>query len=73
MEEALLQLMHNVTRTDSRKTSRNGYKPRVLQTKHGELELLKSQFRDFQFETEIFEKHSKVEKTILTAVTESYL
>ena len=38
-EEAPLQAgTKRCERTDSRKASRNGYKPRTLQTKHGELE-----------------------------------
>ncbi|KKG15869.1 hypothetical protein EO98_15185 [Methanosarcina sp. 2.H.T.1A.6] len=47
-EEALLQAgAHRYERTDSRKASRNGYIPRTLYTKHGELELLKPQFHEF--------------------------
>jgi transposase-like protein len=73
-EEALLQAgAKRYERTDSRKASRNGYKPRTLHTKHGELELLKPQFREFPFETQVFEKYSRVEKAILSAVSESYL
>ncbi len=73
-EEALLQAgAQRYERTDSRKASRNGYKPRTLLTKYGELELLKPQFREFPFETQVFEKYSRVEKAILTAVAESYL
>ncbi|KKG10985.1 hypothetical protein EO92_14320 [Methanosarcina sp. 2.H.A.1B.4] len=73
-EEVLLQAgAHRYERTDSRKASRNGYKPRTLLTKYGELDLLKPQFREFPFETEVFEKYSRVEKAILTAVSESYL
>ncbi len=73
-EEALLQSGANrYERTDSRKASRNGYKSRTLLTKCGKLELSKPQFREFPFETEVFEKYSRVEKAILTAVTESYL
>lgn len=73
-EEALLQSgAKRYERTDSRKASRNGYKPRTLRTKHGELELLKPQFREFPFETQVFEKYSRVEKAILAAVSESYL
>ena len=37
------------------------------------LELLKPQFREFSFETQVFDKYSRVEKAILTAVAESYL
>ena len=73
-EEALLQSgAERYERTDSRKASRNGYKSRTLLTKFGKLELSKPQFREFSFETEVFEKYSRVEKAILTAVTESYL
>ncbi len=73
-EEALLQSgAKRYERTDSRKASRNGYKSRTLQTKYGELELLKPQFREFPFETHVFEKYSRVEKAILAAVSESYL
>jgi len=73
-EEALLQsCAQRYERTASRKASRNGYKPRTLLTKYGELELLKPQFREFPFETQVFEKYSRVEKSILAAVAESYL
>ena len=73
-EEALLQAgAQRYERTASRKGSRNGYKPRTLLTKYGELELLKPQFREFPFETQVFEKYSMVEKSILAAVAESYL
>ena len=73
-EEALLQAgAQRYERTDSRKATRNGYKPRTLLTKYGGLELLKPQFREFSFETQVFDKYSRVEKVILTAVAESYL
>lgn len=73
-EEALLQAgAQRYERIDSRKASRNGYKPRTLLTKYGKLELLKPQFREFPFETEVFEKYSRVEQAIFSAVAESYL
>lgn len=73
-EEALLQAgAQRYERTDSRKASRNGYKPRTLLTRYGTLELLKPQFREFPFETQVFEKYSRVEQAILSAVAESYL
>jgi transposase-like protein len=73
-EEALLQSgAQRYERPDSRKASRNGYKPRTLLTRYGELELLKPQFREFPFETQVFEKYSIIEKAILAAVSESYL
>ncbi|NLM98366.1 MAG: IS256 family transposase, partial [Halanaerobiaceae bacterium] len=73
-EEALLQAgAQRYERTDSRKASRNGYKPRTLLTTYGELELLKPQFREFHFQTQIIETYSRVEQSILSAVAESYL
>jgi transposase-like protein len=73
-QEALHQAnAQRYERIDSRKASRNGFKPRTLQTKYGKLELLKPQFREFPFETKVFEKYSRVETAILNAVAESYL
>ena len=73
-QEALHQAnAQRYERIDSRKASRNGYKPRTLQTKYGKLELLKPQFREFPFETKVFEKYSRVETALLNAVAESYL
>ena len=61
-EEALLQAdAQRYERTDSRKAMRNGYEPRTILTKYGELELLKPQFREFSFETQVFDKYSRVE------------
>ena len=45
----------------------------ILQTKYDDPELLKRQFREFPFETNLFEKFSGVEKIILTAAAEYYL
>ncbi len=60
-EEALLQTgAQRYERTDSRKAIRNGYKPRTLLTKYGRLELLKPQFRECPFETQVFNKYSRV-------------
>lgn len=60
-------------RTDFRKSHRYSFKPRILPTKYGELDLLNPQSREFSFETGVFEKYSRVEKAILTAVSESTL
>ncbi len=72
-EEALLQAgAQRYERTDSRKASINGYKPRTLRPRW-RTRTLKPQFREFPFETQVFDKYSRVEKAILTAVAESYL
>jgi len=44
-----------------------------LNTRSGKLELKKPRFREFPFETRVFEKHSRVEKASKNAVVESYL
>jgi len=36
---------------DSRKASRNGYKPRIFLTRYREFEFSKPKFREFSFET----------------------
>ncbi len=60
-------------RTDARKAYRNGYKDRSLKTRYGELTLQKPQFREFPFETQVFDRYSRVEKALVNAVAESYL
>ena len=60
-------------RTDGRKAHRNGYKDRSLKTRVGELTLQKPQFREFPFETQVFERYTRVEKALENAIIESYL
>ena len=60
-------------RTGKRKAHRNGTRPRLLKTIHGEIELDKPQIREFPFKTEVFERFSRVEKSVRVAVAESYL
>ena len=60
-------------RTDVRKAYRNGYKDRSLKTRYGELTLRKPQFREFPFETQVFDRYSRVEKVLVNAIAESYL
>ena len=64
-EEALIQSgAKRYERTDYRKATRNGYKPRTLKNKYGKLELSKPQFREFPFETEVFEKYSRLRRQL---------
>jgi len=72
--EAQLQAgaMH-YERTPSRKAHRNGYRKRTLKTRYGTLELLKPQLREFPFQTQVFERYSRVEKALQNAVVESYI
>jgi putative transposase len=60
-------------RTRSRRAHRNGYKERSLKTRVGELLLKKPQFREYPFETKVFDRYSRVEKALINAVIESYL
>ena len=60
-------------RIESRKAYRNGYKKRSLKTRVGELKLRKPQLREYSFETKVFDRYSRVEKSLINAVIESYL
>jgi len=60
-------------RSESRKAHRNGYKERSLKTRVGEITLKKPQFREMPFETRVFERYSRVEKALISAVAESYI
>jgi len=59
-------------RSPDRKGYRNGTKPRTLKTRVGEIILSKPDFRDITFETKIFEKYSRVERSVINAILESY-
>ena len=60
-------------RCGGRKAYRNGYKPRTLNTVNGTLSLSKPQLRGQSFETGVFDRYSRVEKSLQLAVVESYL
>jgi transposase-like protein len=60
-------------RGPQRKAHRNGTRPRTLKTRVGEITLDKPQFREFPFETKVFEKYSRVEQALLITIAESYI
>ena len=60
-------------RTGKRKAHRNGTRPRSLKTIHDEIDLDKPQIQEFPFKTKVFERFSRVEKSVRVAVAESYL
>ncbi len=60
-------------RTSERRGHRNGYKPRLLKTRVGELELLVPKDRDGQFQTELFERYQRSEKALLLAIMQMYV
>jgi putative transposase len=60
-------------RTGRRRARRNGTRKRTLKTLNGEVILDKPQFREFPFITQVFDRYSRVEKSLRVAVSESYL
>ncbi len=63
----------NYERTSERRGYRNGYKPRLLKTRVGELALLVPKDRDGQFQTELFERYQRSEKALVLAIMQIYL
>jgi transposase-like protein len=60
-------------RTDARKGQRNGYKPRVLGTRVGTLNLLVPQDREGTFSTRLFSRYQRNEKALCLALMEMYV
>jgi transposase-like protein len=74
LEEAKIQVGANeYERSHLRKAHRNGYRQRSLKTRYGTIELDKPQIREFPFETQVFDKYSRVEKATRNAIVESYI
>jgi transposase-like protein len=59
-------------RTRERRGYRHGYKPRLLKTRVGTLELLVPKDREGQFQTELFERYQRSEKALLLAILQMY-
>jgi transposase-like protein len=60
-------------RAGSRRTYRNGTRKRSLTSRYGSLSLDKPILRDISFKNQIFERYSRVEKALESAIIESYL
>jgi transposase-like protein len=60
-------------RSPQRKAHRNGTRSRTLKSRVGEITLEKPQFREFPFESKIFERYSRVEQALLMTIAESYI
>jgi transposase-like protein len=60
-------------RNDARRGWRNGFKPRTLKTRVGELELMVPKDRDGQFQTELFERYQRSEKAFVAALLQMYV
>ena len=50
-----------------------GYKPRVLKTREGRLDLMVPKDREGRFQTELFEKYQRSEKALMLAIAEMYV
>jgi len=55
-------------RSRERRGCRNGYKPRLLKTRVGTVELLVPKDREGQFQTELFARYQRSEKALLLAI-----
>ena len=60
-------------RTTDRTGYRNGYKPRVLKTRVGRIELSVLQDRKGRFSSELFSRFQRSEKALILALQEAYL
>jgi putative transposase len=60
-------------RSPQRKAHRNGTRSRTLKSRVGEITLEKPQFREFPFESRVFERYSRVEQALLMTIAESYI
>jgi len=60
-------------RSPHRKAHRNGTRQRTLKTRVGEITLNKPQFREFPFESSVFERYCRVEQALLMTIAESYI
>jgi len=60
-------------RSGSRKTYRNGYKPRKLNTRVGCITLQVPQTRDGEFYPSILERYQRSEKALIIALAEAYV
>ncbi len=60
-------------RSEDRRTTRNGYKPRQLYTRVGTLNLRVPKTRDGVFYPSIFERYQRSEKALVSALAEAYV
>lgn len=60
-------------RTGVRTGYRNGYKPRILKTRVGRIELSVPQDREGRFQSDLFARFQRSEKALILALQEAYL
>jgi transposase-like protein len=60
-------------RSDGRQGHRNGYKPRTMKTRLGELEFQVPQVREGGFQPTLFERYQRTEKALLMTLQEMFV
>lgn len=60
-------------RTEERKGYRNGYKPRTLYTRVGDITLAVPKDREGNFSTKLFERYQRSEKALALSIIEMYI
>ena len=60
-------------RTGKRVGYRNGFKPRILRTRVGELNLLVPKDREGNFSTNLFDRYQRSEKALVLSIIEMYI
>ncbi len=60
-------------RTQERQGYRNGYKPRILHTRVGDIALAVPQDREGNFSTKLFERYQRSEKALVLSIVEMYV
>jgi len=75
MEEEITEFLaaDPYERTEERKGYRNGYKPRTLYTRVGDIALAVPQDREGNFSTKLFERYQRSEKALTLSIIEMYV
>lgn len=75
MEEEIAEFLQAdpYERTEERQGYRNGYKPRVLHTRVGDLVLAVPQDREGNFSTKLFERYQRSERALVLSIIEMYV
>lgn len=60
-------------RTEARRGHRNGYQPRMLNTRVGRIELMIPRDREGNFRTELFDRYQRSERALVLSILEMYV
>lgn len=75
LEEEITEFLQadSYERCDERQGYRNGYKPRTLHTRVGDIVLAVPQDREGNFSTKLFERYQRSEKALVLSIIEMYV